>query len=252
MWWKKDAPANQRGRSWAEKGNSSEGEHGEIKAALQSWSLVDLFEGWWLSAGMRTNTDVGDMWRGDLSTCTNTPQNTPSEAATNGCHSLFKLRWRSPHSSASSPAVLGTKFRLLYWGSWQKVSSLCGLQPWLSPAEDRVCLKTNYRNLTYLNTNNFPSCHWQAPRCERAIKVTSPVAGCSQYGQMMYRNLHFYVLFFFFSRWHVEVHHSGKAALPLIPQRIVLHFMDPRHLCDDVTSASVVHELTRKACGVRI
>lgn len=40
--------------------------------------------------------------------------------------------------------------------------------------------------------------------------------------------------------------------LPLIPQCMVLHFMDPKHVCDDVTSASVVHELTRKASGVRI
>lgn len=47
-----------------EKGNSSKGEHGEIKAALRSWSPVDLFESRWLSAGMRTNTDVGDTWWG--------------------------------------------------------------------------------------------------------------------------------------------------------------------------------------------
>lgn len=32
----KDTPANQRGRGWVENGNSSEGEHGEIKAALRS------------------------------------------------------------------------------------------------------------------------------------------------------------------------------------------------------------------------
>lgn len=37
------------------KGESSEGEHGEIKGVFQSQSLVGLFESWWLSAGMRTN-----------------------------------------------------------------------------------------------------------------------------------------------------------------------------------------------------
>lgn len=52
-----------------EKRNGSEGEHGEIKAAFQSLSLVDLFEGWRLSAGMRTNTDVCDMWRGHAKIC---------------------------------------------------------------------------------------------------------------------------------------------------------------------------------------
>lgn len=40
------------------------GEHGEIKAAFQSQSLVGLFESWWLSAGMRTNIDKCDTGSG--------------------------------------------------------------------------------------------------------------------------------------------------------------------------------------------
>lgn len=42
--------------------------------------------------------------RGDLSTWTNTPQNTLRDSVTNKCHALFNLRLPSPYSSASSHA----------------------------------------------------------------------------------------------------------------------------------------------------
>lgn len=41
-------------------GESSEGEHGEIKGVFHSQSLVGLFGSCWLSAGMRINTDKCD------------------------------------------------------------------------------------------------------------------------------------------------------------------------------------------------
>lgn len=79
------------------KGGSSEGEHGEIKATLQSGSLVGLLEGWWLSAGMRTNTDASNMWRGGK---TNS-RKTHGEAATEECRVLFNSRFTSALSSGS-------------------------------------------------------------------------------------------------------------------------------------------------------
>lgn len=57
------------------KGESSEGEHGEIKGVFQSLSLVGLFESRWLSAGMRTNSDKCDAGTGlhaKLCHCTHT------------------------------------------------------------------------------------------------------------------------------------------------------------------------------------
>lgn len=56
-------------------GESSEGEHGQIKGLFQSQSLVGLFGSWWLSAGMRTNTDKCDAETGlhaELCRCTHT------------------------------------------------------------------------------------------------------------------------------------------------------------------------------------
>lgn len=158
MWWKKDAPANQSGRSWVEKGNSSEGERGEIKAALQSWSLVDLFEGWWLSAGMRTNTDACHMWRRAGRRArrfvearkTHSSEYTPSEAGTNECHSLFKFTSHVfTQLSSLSGKFPGTTFR----GVSTRVLTE-GEQPlWASPPGQLLEL------LTHLNTNKLHMWH---------------------------------------------------------------------------------------------
>lgn len=65
------------------KGESSEGEHGEIKGVFLSQSLVGLFESRWLSAGMRTNNDKCDAGTGlhaKLYTHSHTPERIHKEA----------------------------------------------------------------------------------------------------------------------------------------------------------------------------
>ena len=72
------------------KGESSEGEHVEIKGVFQSQSLAGLFESWWLSAGMRTNTDKCDAGTGlhaKLCRCTHRHTHTHKHTRTQCIHS---------------------------------------------------------------------------------------------------------------------------------------------------------------------